>query len=82
MESPRRKIVMALNGSETTDLTHDELMVYEMVCHLEACAIAGVPDKNGRRAMLYVLPINMQASVKAEVERIFEISRQTVDNHP
>jgi len=79
MDRPRRKIVMALSGSDASDLTHDELMVYEMVCHLEACAISALTSKLERRAAINELPINMQAPVQEEAKRIFEFNSRKSD---
>lgn len=68
--SPRRRIVQALNGNEPIDLTYDEKLVYDMVCHLEALHIFNLGDDYDRRCFAATLLPNMEQQVKMEYMKL------------
>jgi hypothetical protein len=75
--TPRSRILMALNGYPYDELTPDERLVLDKICHLEGADIARLETSNERRARFFRLPVSLQSLVKKEVDAFFPTNGAT-----
>lgn len=74
MDGPRKKLIASLSGA-AVDLTKDEQMTVDFVCHIEALHIFNLKSDTERRIHAATIPEPMMKSVMGEYQKLKEMKK-------